>query len=188
MDRMTRRSTILMSGKAQRGGFTMLEFSGAMVIALILSIIAVAGFRVFERELPLRHGSKRLVQAFSAARSFAIARNSNFVVRIDKVAKNFWIDETDPRGVTTLPKVTRPEELGPELEVTDVYYGQARIADSERFLFFRFYPDGSADDARVMLRRVDTEATDDTSYDTIRLYGPTAQSEVFSGQRLLPTP
>ena len=185
---MTQRREAQFTGRARRGGFTMVEFTGALVIAMILSIIAVAGFRVFERELPLRHGSKRLLQAFSTARAFAIARNAYYAVRFDTQAGNFWLDETDSQGNPTLPKVTRPEELGEELMISDVYFGQARADDTQPFYVFQFRPDSSADDVRILIKQRESDPGLDASYDTIRLYGPTAHSEVFSGQRLLPTP
>jgi Tfp pilus assembly protein PilE len=180
------------TGNQRRGfrsaaqGFTLVEFTGALVIGLILTLMAMGAYRIFERELPRREAASRLAHCFSTARAFAIARNGTYVVRIDPNARNFWIDETDSAGNMIYPKITRPEEMGQNVSLGDIYVGTVRADDTLPLHSFFFFGDGSSDDARVTLRLREADPNVDANFDTVRLYGPTGMSRVFENQRQRP--
>jgi Tfp pilus assembly protein FimT len=167
-------------------GFSSVEFIGAVVISMVLSVIAVAGYRIYQRDLPLREGARRLAHTFSTARAFAISNNSVYTVQIDRQYHNFWIDETNAVGVPILPKVTRPEPLDDRVRINDILFGANSAVGVASLTPVRFFSDGSSDDVRVFMNLADVQTTDSASICTVRLYGPTGQSRIFEGEWLLP--
>jgi len=170
-----------------RAGFSMVELIAVIVIGLILASVAMAGVRIYERDLPVRQQASRLVKAFASARSFAIANNSFFAVQYSPELGIFWIDETDAGGGPLVHKVMRPESIDDKVAVDAIFFG-ANAADlNQDRLSILFRPDGSSDDVRIFLRMLGAAATDATQTHTVRLYGPTGQARVFENQRLEPT-
>lgn len=175
--------------RRSRLGFTTVEFIGVMVISLILGTIAMAGFRLYQKELPVKYAARRIVHAFATARAFAIAHNSVYTVQIDRVHRNFWIDETDQVGRPTAPKVTRPEPIDERIEIEAIQFTQTAPVALTDVASVRFFPDGSSDDLRIFMKLELADALDDNNIYSVRLYGPTGQSRVFENQRLAtPTP
>ncbi len=167
-----------------RGGYTALELAAVVLIIMVLTLGSLAGVRHIGYREPVEQNARRLAQAFAGARSYAIANNSTFTVRIDLARRNFWIDETSPAGATIQPKVTRPELLDPTVAVEQFIYG-ALVNESPQHSV-RFFADGSSDDVSIVLRRAEENPADEKDVSTVRLYGPTGQSKVFHGRRLTP--
>ena len=164
--------------------FTTIEFIGAVVVMLVLAVIGLAGFRIYEREMPVKHVAKSLNHAFSSARTFAIAQNAVYSVQINLNFNNFWIDETNELGQTLLAKVVRPEPIGDQVEIDSIFFGSTRINNTQSSIPVRFLPDGSSDDVTVYLRLAAADSTNPANIYTIRLYGPTGLSRIFENQRL----
>ena len=162
----------------------MIEFMGAMAIGLILSVLALSGFRLYEREMPLRHSAGRLAAAFSTARALAISNTGTYSVQVDVKARNFWIDETNSFGEPIVPKVLAPEKLDDTVTLAGIYFGAQPAPQYGTVTRIRFYSDGSSEDARLYLILAGANAADPANFDTVRLYGPTGASRVFERQRL----
>lgn len=163
-----------------------MELFAALVVSLILTLVAIAGYRVYQRQMPVKYTAQRLVHSFSAARAFAIAHNDIFCVQYDPVRRNFWIDQTDETGLPVVAKVVRPEVIDEKVAVDGLQFAQGPQVQSGPAIPIRFFPDGSSDDVRIYLRmKADDPATSESIY-TVRLYGPTGQSRLFERRRLAP--
>lgn len=171
----------------RRRGFSALEFMTALVVGSILTVIAVSAYQIYEREMPVRHAARRLSHAFSAARAFAVSNDSTYAVRISEPYNNFWIDETDELGYPIQPKVTSPEPFGDQVAIDGIMFGENLTTDALAVPVL-FYPYGNSDDVRVFLHLKGTDPGNERNIYTVRLYGPTGQSTVFDGQRLMPDP
>jgi hypothetical protein len=160
-------------------GFTALELLGAMVLSLILLTVGMAGFRLYERELPLSGAAGRLTHGLATARTMAIARNSTFTVVIDRRFNHYYIDETDRFGGVLAPQVVAPESFGEQVIVESILPLNASVVRA------RFFPDGSSDELYIHMKLANrVNSNDEADVTTVRLYGPTGQSRVFENQRL----
>ena len=170
---------------------------GALTLSVILSIFAVAGYRVYERDLPAKSAAHRIAHTYSMARSMAIARNGTFTVKFDRKQDNWWIDETTAAGDLLFARVDSTEKLGEKVRITNIQFGLPQEDGEDIFIdnpvvgdqvAVRFFPDGSSDQVSVYLKpveRLDENNPADTY--TVRLYGPTGQSRVFPGEERAPT-
>jgi Tfp pilus assembly protein FimT len=171
----------------KRWGFTSIEFMGAMVIGAIISVLAIGSYRLYERELPVRHAARRLVHALSSARALAISQNLPYAVLIDRRYQNFWVDQVNAAGATTVPKVVSPEPFGKKVQLIDIQFGLTPVSASATDpVVIRFFPDGSSEDARIFLRMINAPNAPAATY-TVRNYGPTGQARVFENQQLATT-
>lgn len=168
-----------------RQGFTTTEVMVAVALSLILSVIAVAGMQIYQRESPVRGAASRLMHTFATARTYAVANNSYYAVRIDAAHRNFWIDETDATGGTMAPKVTSTESLGDRVALDSIRLGNTAVQGGQ-VVSLSFAPDGHSDDAAIYLRLEGAPANDMRGFFTVKLYGPTGQGQVFEAQRLSP--
>src|SRR5690242_12876936 len=107
--------------------FTSVEFVGAAALSLILATIALTGYRLYERESPVKSVARRLTQALSTARAFAISGNSPYTLTIDLKYRNFWIDQTNESGTVTVPKVTSPERIDDRVAIDRIMIGGAPV-------------------------------------------------------------
>ena len=164
-------------------GFSSIEFFAAAVIGMILTVVAVAGYRVYQRQMPVKFTAQRLVHGFSAARAFAVAHNSYFTLQLDLGHRTFWIDQVDATGAPVAPKVVNPEMLDEKVAVEGVQFGQ-NPPPPNIIVPIRFFPDGSSDDVHIFLRMKADNAAADANIFTVRLYGPTGMSRLFENRRL----
>lgn len=164
--------------------FTTVEFMGVMVIAMVLSVIAFAGFHIYKKEMPVKGDAERINYAFANARAQAIANNGYYSVNFDIANHNFWLDETDSAGNTTVHKVTSPEKLNDKVVIDDVLFGLNPAPVQDGIISVLFSPDGSSDDASFYLRLSSADPQVAANIVTVRLYGPTGLSKVFENQRL----
>lgn len=177
------------SGIGRRRAFTSVELMGAVVLSMILSVVAITSYRLYERELPVKYAARRLSHAMATARTMAVANSSIYTVQIDRAYHNFWIDETDEFGQPTVAKVVSPESLDPKVQIDGVQFGSTDSSLYNNVTSVRFFSDGSSDDVSVTLKMLADNAQDPKNIFTVRLYGPTGQSKVFERQRLaLATP
>ena len=148
---------------------------GAIVLSMILTVVAFAGYRVYEREMPTKFMARRLTSTFSMARASAIAHNSTFTVKIDRKHENFWLDETTAGGAILVPKVTSPEQFDEKVEIKSIIFGQNSATTAE-VTHIHFYADGSSDDVNLALI---LKGQSGANTYTVRLYGPTGLSRVI---------
>jgi Tfp pilus assembly protein FimT len=165
-------------------GFSTIELFAVVVITLILSVIAVAGYRVYQHQMPVKYTAQRMVHSFSVARAFAISQNTVYAVQIDPVHRNYWIDQTDQNGAPQVPKVVSPELIDAQVDIDSVQFSLGQPVINGPVISIRFFPDGSSDDVHVFFRMKVDDATVPFSIFTVRLYGPTGESRLFENQRL----
>lgn len=159
----------------------------------------MSGFRIFNEDSRLDSTATRLSHALSTARSFAIAHNSYYQVRLDLNLKNFWIDEIpdpalnpDAEDEPLTPKVQAPEVLGELVEVEGVRFGSltSTLIDPDPTtaslpVSIIFAPDGSAEqDARITFFLTGDDPSIDENIYTVRVWAPTGHSKVFPNQRI----
>src|SRR5688572_19199983 len=88
-------------------GFSLLELMAVVVIALILTMVAVNTYSAMKQRRSLRSGAEAVRDALVNARSLAVSRNAwhRMVIQVKDPTTNeakygFWIDEIDP-GTST---------------------------------------------------------------------------------------
>ena len=164
---------------------TSLELLAAILVMLILTAIAMAGFRLYDQRAPVDHSATRLAHMFSTARAMAISHNTSYGVRVSTEKRNFWIDEIIPSGYPLVSQVVPPEQFADGTIVHDFLYGLNQ-APLEPIWLVRFFADGSSDDVSIILALDTFEPTRDEDFTTVRVYGPTGQTRVFENERRLP--
>lgn len=169
-------------------GFSTLEMVTALAIGMILTVIGLAGLRLFQSEKRVEGAAERFSSTLSAARTLAVSQNGFYQVALDLDNSNYWIDEIDDPdvnpGVSLTPKVVHPEAVGDLVEVEGVLYQGAGSIVTTGTQEFIFSPDGSADNGAVItfhLRGLDPN--DEENLVSVRLYGPTGQNQVFLRER-----
>jgi len=172
----------LKSGR--RSAFTTIEMLGGLSISVILTVIALSGYRVFHRNMPLDQTAGQLSHVCSTARAYAISHNSTYTVKIDLTHRNFWIDATDENGNPIVSQVIHPESIHDHVEINEIRFGNTPISSNTSILPIRFFPDGSADDVRIFLKLWSQDTNHNEAYYTLRIYGPTGHSKIFKFQRL----
>lgn len=164
-----------------------------LAISVVVSVIGFSGFRIFNKNLPARTVTRRLVHAMSTARSFAIARNTYYQVTIDLDNRNFWIDETidpaadpnaPPNGQAFTPKVVSPESVDHRVAIEGVFYGSSATPVTTGVQTIVFRPDGSStQDARVRFYQSGDDPSFATSIHTVRVYAPSGLSKAYPHER-----
>src|SRR5690606_26121899 len=88
-------------------GFSLLELMAVVVIALILTLLAVNSYSAMKQRRSLRSGAEAVRDALVNARSLAVSRNAwhRVVLQVKdpttgEAKFGFWIDEIDP-GTST---------------------------------------------------------------------------------------
>lgn len=174
----------------RKDGFTALEVLIAVTLSLILSVVAVVGFEIYQREQPLDESARRLARACNAARSLAISTNQIHAVQIDRRFNNFWVDQTDEDGAPVVLKVVPPQEFSRQVRIENILFGSGNDLTTDSLFVppnfdgrtpIVFFPDGSSDDASVLLSH---EASPEPT--TVRVYGPTGTARVIDTGTLLP--
>lgn len=161
----------------------------ALAIGMILTVIGLAGLRLFQSDRRADAAAVRFSNALSAARTLAVSKNAYYRVTLDLRYNNFWIDEIvdpdiDPSADPLTPKVARPETLGENVIVEGVLYGGATGPETSGPQYFVLRPDGSADnDAIVTFMIRGKDAGDPLNLYTVRLYGPTGHNQLFPRER-----
>lgn len=174
--------------KGPRRGFSTLEMVTALAIGMVLTVVGLAGLRLFQSERRVESAADRFSGALSAARTLAVSQNGFYRVALDLDNSNFWIDEIDDPdvnpGVSLTPKVVHPEAVGDLVEVEGVLYQGAGSIVSTGTQEFVFSPDGSADnDAVITFILTGLDPNDEENLFSVRLYGPTGQNKVFPRER-----
>jgi Tfp pilus assembly protein FimT len=175
--------------RARVRGFSALEMITALAIGMILTVVGIAGLKVFQTERRVDATAARFSNALSGARTLAVAGNGFYRVTLDLRFDNFWIDEIedpaiDPLADPLTPKVVSPEKFTENVIVEGVLFGGAAEAVTTGPQYFVFRPDGSADNEAIvtfMIRGKDP--SDESNLVSVRLYGPTGHNEVFPGER-----
>lgn len=179
-----------------RRGYSSLELVTAVAIALIASTIGISGIAFFKSESRVDSAATKFSHALSGARSFAIAHNSYYQVRLSLEYDNFWIDEIDDPLTTPsapfnpiAPKIVHPETIGDFVAIEGVRIGSLSspllTADDITSYGFIFAPDGSAlTDARVTFHLAKDDNPTSMQVHTVRIYGPTGHNKVFRRQRM----
>lgn len=168
----------------RRSAFTTIEMLGGLSISVILTVIALSGYRVFHRNMPLDQTAGQLSHVCSTARAYAISHNSTYTVKIDLTHRNFWIDATDENGNPIVSQVIHPESIHDHVEINEIRFGNTPISSNTSILPIRFFSDGSADDVRIFLKLWSQDTNHNEAYYTLRIYGPTGHSKIFKFQRL----
>lgn len=174
--------------RAPRRGFSTLEMVTALAIGMVLTVIGLAGLRLFQSERRVDSAAERFSNALSAARTLAVSQNGFYRVALDLDNNNFWIDEIDDPdvnpGVSLTPKLVHPEAVGDLVEVEGVLYEGAGSAVSTGTQEFIFSPDGSADRGAILtFILTGLDPNDEENLVSVRLYGPTGQNKVFPRER-----
>lgn len=160
----------------RHGAFTSVEIMVAIVISMILSTIAIVGFRIYQRELPTQYAAQSLAHAMASARALAVSNNSVYTLQIDQTRQNFWIDETSELGMVLVPKVISPEALDEKVLINSIQFSDGEALAAGIIAPIRFFADGHSDDVRINFTRTGGSANNKVF--TLRLYGPTGISQV----------
>jgi prepilin-type N-terminal cleavage/methylation domain-containing protein len=151
--------------------FTLVELLVVVVIISIMSVAIVAEMHGTFQDALLRSTSRTLASACNAASSRAIAVNRPYRVRIDKLARRYFLESAArggavfhpaqdvPGAAGTLdariavhilePGMTAPDDAGEEPSENAEDAGGFSSSSLEEAI--TFYPDGTADDRLIEL-------------------------------------
>jgi type II secretion system protein H len=166
-----------MNGK-RRHGFTLLELTVVMIILAVMAAMAMPSFYEFYKETEARQVMQQLTQLLRFARQEAIFKRENKTVAIDFERHAFYINHLVERGWYVAE--VRPmhfTKLPDGYEFMSVYLaGVDEEFDSEEATL-TFRPNGTADQAKIEVRRVDEEGRTENVY-VIRVNGTTGNIKV----------
>lgn len=181
-------------------GFSLLELMAVVLIAMILTVVAVNSYSAMKQRRSLRSGAESVRDVFYNARSLAVSRNAwhRVVVQLRDPDTNtekvgFWIDEIDPgtsteANPTTLDASVRslvvpwqglPE--GVELVDASIKSTTYTVATANPYLVIRFMPNGTSDSANVRLRE-SSQTPPGPIVSEIRLYPATAKAKIVAAR------
>jgi prepilin-type N-terminal cleavage/methylation domain-containing protein len=179
-----------------RRGFTLIEVTLVIVIVLILTTLSIGVYGPFRNKQAAASGMEKVAMALHKARSNAIYEGQRFRVTIEQETQTFWVDRvgatdaeqfafdlsnqtgTDPiTGDPVqigLPKVVRPEKLPDNVIFSRITNAPSLVQGGRTYWHIVFLPDGSCrSDARIEMVSSPADQALDTSYFTLRVYGPT---------------
>jgi len=163
-----------------RRGFSIMELTVVLVIVSILSTLGILSYANLHESNEAKSGGQRVAATLASARQYAIAANAPHQVYFSIPDSAFWIDELDAAGAVRRRQVENPGFL-PQFIVFDrfVVNGVAQDADT---VAVRFWPDGHSDTATIDLRRSVDDPSNTRNSASVRLFGPTAVTQVTMGQ------
>lgn len=172
-----------------------------VVIAMILTIVAVNSYSAMQQRRSLRSGAESVRDVFMNARSLAVSRNAwhRVVIQVKDPDTNaekygFWIDEIEPGTSTdpnpaTLDTASRAlvvpwQGLPDSVQVLDANINgtsyTASSAATNPYLLVRFMPNGISDDANIRLREDTFVAPAGPLVSEVRLFGATAKAKIVA--------
>jgi len=164
-----------------RIAFTTTELLVVLAVMSILSTVSLTVYVNSQKGTSVRQETRKWQRLFGLARSWAVSRAGYYQVTYWSGQPSYWIDETDAAGTIIRSKIVTPEPVEELVEVSDVTGG---IPDPlTNTISFRFFPDGTSDDALIHFIFRTANHTDPTRYFALKLYGPTGRAEVFENQR-----
>lgn len=163
-------------------GFTLLEIMTVVVIMALLATMAIAVYSNQRRALRSRLSAKQIETLFSTARTLSINQNAHFQAVLDLATSGLWIDQVDADGSPVSYKITTPETMSSYVQVVDVSVNGTAYTGGVVRIHFR--PNGTSESARIVLLNEGGDSRGPGEYYTIKLYGPTARSRIYPGERL----
>lgn len=169
---------------SKRGGFTLLELMVVLVLIAALSGVIFAEMRGTMEEAHLRSAARKLIDGANLANARAVSLNEPHLLTIEVAQRRFTVhrnvrdEEEGLRQVTELSGADGAidERISIRLETADESLPEEQQEppdeDRERAQphVIRFYPDGTADPAEIVLRdRLDGELRLRMSTSTSRL-------------------
>lgn len=182
-------------------GFTLLELMAVVVIALILTLVAVNSYSAMKQRRSLRSGAQSVQDVFTNAHSLAVSRNTWYRVVLQVkdpdtgTAKfGFWVDEIDPGtsanpNPVTLDPTQRSlvipwKDLPETVQILDTQInGTTYTATTANpYLIVRFMPNGTSDQANVRLLEDTFNAPTGRITSEVRLYPATAKPKIVAAK------
>lgn len=182
-------------------GFSLLELMAVVVIAMILTLVAVNSYSAMKQRRSLRSGAESVRDMLTNARSLAVSRNAwhRAVIQIKDPVTNaqkfgFWIDEIDPgtstnanpatlepaRRALVVPWKDLPESVSfIDSQVRGTTY---TLATANPYLVVRFMPNGTSDEANLRLLEDSEVAPGGTIVSEIRLFSATAKPKIVAAK------
>lgn len=172
-----------------------------MVIALILSMVAVNSYSSMKQRRSLRSGAQSLQDVFLNAHSLAVSRNAWYrvVLQVKDPATNaakfgFWVDEIDPgTSATPNPVTLDPTQrslvipwkgLPESVQILDAQINGTTFTatTANPYLIVRFKPNGSSDQANVRLLEDTFNAPSGRITSEVRLYPATGKPKIVAAK------
>lgn len=180
--------------------FSLVELMAVLLIALIMTAIAVNSYSNMKQRRTLRSGAESIRDLMTNARSLAVSRNAwhRLVIQLRDPDTNatevgYWIDEIAPStsnnaNPATLDAHVRAlvvpwQDLPEPLELLDASIkGTSYTAASapNPYLVIRFMPNGASDAANVRLLEPSHASVAGPITSEVRLYPATAKPKIIA--------
>ena len=180
-------------------GFSLLELMAVVVIAMIMTLVAVNSYSAMQQRRSLRSGAESVRDVLTNARSLAVSRNAwhRVVFQLrdpanSEVKFGFWIDEIDPgTSVNANPAtldfaqrglVTPWKGLPDSVQILDAQVkGTTYTASTANpYLVVRFMPNGGSDQANIRLLEDSNVAPGGQITSEVRLFAATAKPKIVA--------
>jgi len=133
-----------------------MEMMAVSVIVLMMTLLAVPAFRGFYRKTQEESAAGHLTRLLRYAHQKSIYKSEEIAVFIDLDKKRFWVripeDDDDWRSEE---KKELESTLPREFKIERVFYPETEEEVEKKQAKILFYPDGTAQEARVKIVRRD---------------------------------
>jgi type II secretory pathway pseudopilin PulG len=172
-----------------RRATTLTELLIVLLIMAVLSAIGISVYYVSERHDEVEGAARQLADMMDLARTKAVSDSTVYsvvlVARTNDHSAAIWIDETSPTNKTdlsTVPPITRAKVEHPVFieDFIEMDYDTATggITSGTEMILYRFFPDGSSDNGKVVVWIDDSHVDQIKSKATVNLQEPTATSNI----------
>jgi prepilin-type N-terminal cleavage/methylation domain-containing protein len=145
-------------GPNRRAGFTLIELSIVVFILLIIVAASIPYYAKAYRSSLLNSGGRSLVTMTQLARLEAVLRQHPSTLHLDLEEDKFWVSQTqtndfdpDAQVVVKLVKLETP------VGIVSAAVGEGEEG-KDGTMEIRFYPNGTCDPAKIVLRGADRGA------------------------------
>ena len=178
-----------------------MELMAVVLIAMILTIVAVNSYSAMKQRRALRSGAESVRDVLTNARSLAVSRNAwhRVVIQLRDPSTTttkvgFWIDEIDPGTSTnanpaTLDAATRAlvvpwQDLVEPVEILDasIKGTSYTAATANPYFVIRFMPNGTSDAANIRLLESSKATPAGAIVSEVRLYPATAKANIVAAR------
>jgi len=191
---------------ADRRGFTLTEAMVVMVIVLVMTLLAIQGYRSFFQNQTASSSAVKFAKAMTTARYAAMQKGTSHRVTLNLRTNEFWVDKTGtmaseetapyPNNQTTVDPVSgstvqvgQGKVVAPEALPLDVIVAETRNVESYtdaqlNLVFIIFRADGTCrTDAVLQFVNQNDDLSNPANYHTVKVYASSGATQTFHNER-----
>jgi prepilin-type N-terminal cleavage/methylation domain-containing protein len=140
---------ILIAGKSNRNGYTLIELVAVVVLISIFISVAVPKLRETLFSSGLKSSVRRLTSKIAQLRADAVRKHTEYWLHLDLESNSYW-ESTSPEVIDEEPKDI--EKLSPGVDFVDVVFPSDEVTMMVGRTKIYFSPRGYVEETRIHLR------------------------------------